>query len=265
MSDARSFLEAIARDPDDDTARLVYADWQEEQGRWQMADCVRRGVAKRKPPFVFAEGQPAVVSYTSERRDESRGQLVSVELAVGIPGVRWAVYKGTVLAAMCSWGRWLGPNLRTVPIWSGAALESIPGPSATGFPFPEVWLTTRPDIALHHAYADVSGSGGWWGIPGRQRQYDVPAGVDAYRTVLHGEFPQVGRWYMPERVQYRLRMDGAPFDTQAQRQASGTPATVNVEDAEAGDTVQTFEGRVGRLATELDGEGYGLVLPVRGG
>ncbi|MGF1583451.1 MAG: TIGR02996 domain-containing protein [Gemmataceae bacterium] len=38
MSNEKSFLDAIAADPENTTIRLVYADWLEEQGRTEAAE-----------------------------------------------------------------------------------------------------------------------------------------------------------------------------------------------------------------------------------
>lgn len=57
----RDFLEAIAANPDDDTAKLVYADWLDEQGdlRGQLIRlAVEMEAVNRRMDFEFAEDLP---------------------------------------------------------------------------------------------------------------------------------------------------------------------------------------------------------------
>ncbi|HYT91148.1 MAG TPA: TIGR02996 domain-containing protein, partial [Gemmataceae bacterium] len=41
MSEERVFLQAIREDPEDDSVRLIYADWLEEQGHAARAELIR--------------------------------------------------------------------------------------------------------------------------------------------------------------------------------------------------------------------------------
>jgi uncharacterized protein (TIGR02996 family) len=41
MADHAGFLEAIGDEPDDDTPRLIYADWLEEHGEPERAEFIR--------------------------------------------------------------------------------------------------------------------------------------------------------------------------------------------------------------------------------
>ena len=60
MSDGKSLLRAILIDPDDDTARLVYADWLQENGDADHAEFIRlsvpestnRGKGKQRAPLA---------------------------------------------------------------------------------------------------------------------------------------------------------------------------------------------------------------------
>ncbi|MBY0461450.1 MAG: TIGR02996 domain-containing protein, partial [Gemmataceae bacterium] len=45
MSDRAALLKAILDDPDDDTARLVFADWLDEHGEGRRAAYIRAQVA----------------------------------------------------------------------------------------------------------------------------------------------------------------------------------------------------------------------------
>lgn len=47
MTDRDALLAAIRADPDCDTARLVFADWLQEQGEYARAEFIRRDVAQR--------------------------------------------------------------------------------------------------------------------------------------------------------------------------------------------------------------------------
>ena len=51
MSDRESFLAAIIADPDDDGARLVYADWLEEQGD-EQAELIRAQIEQERLPWT---------------------------------------------------------------------------------------------------------------------------------------------------------------------------------------------------------------------
>ena len=58
--EAAAFLAAIAANPDDDTPRLIFADWLEEHGEPERAEFVRVQVelaARSGPPFPDARGR----------------------------------------------------------------------------------------------------------------------------------------------------------------------------------------------------------------
>jgi uncharacterized protein (TIGR02996 family) len=55
-SDERAFLDAIREQPNDDTARLVYADWLTENGRSDRAEFIRADIElARTPPTTEAD------------------------------------------------------------------------------------------------------------------------------------------------------------------------------------------------------------------
>jgi uncharacterized protein (TIGR02996 family) len=69
MSDILSFLRAIAEEPDDDTHRLVFADWLEERGDWR-AEFIRLDCRLK----VMAEDEPGRAELQA-RRDELWSRL----------------------------------------------------------------------------------------------------------------------------------------------------------------------------------------------
>src|SRR5262245_58438359 len=62
-TDEQSFLDAIRAEPDDDTARLVYADWLTEHGRADRAAFIRTEIelARTPPDSGSAERRRAVL------------------------------------------------------------------------------------------------------------------------------------------------------------------------------------------------------------
>jgi uncharacterized protein (TIGR02996 family) len=63
VSDERAFIEKICTHPDDDTARLVYADWLEEHDRQQQAEFIRISIQiailKKEPGWLPTEEELA--------------------------------------------------------------------------------------------------------------------------------------------------------------------------------------------------------------
>ncbi|VTU01982.1 ---NA--- : : Ribosomal_L12 [Gemmataceae bacterium] len=60
MSDEAAFLDALAANPADDTARLVYADWLDEHGEPAKAEYLRLVVALARAETDYARDQPDV-------------------------------------------------------------------------------------------------------------------------------------------------------------------------------------------------------------
>jgi uncharacterized protein (TIGR02996 family) len=60
MSDEAAFLDALAANPADDTARLVYADWLDEHGEPAKAEYLRLVVALARAETDYAREQPDV-------------------------------------------------------------------------------------------------------------------------------------------------------------------------------------------------------------
>ena len=60
MSDESAFLAAIRATPTDDAPRLVYADWLDEQGRYEQAEIIRVEQVYRRARTRLAELQERV-------------------------------------------------------------------------------------------------------------------------------------------------------------------------------------------------------------
>jgi uncharacterized protein (TIGR02996 family) len=113
VNDEAAFLAAIRADPADDTARLVFADWLQENGRSEWADLIRVQVelARPVPPrpvlmqidlFSTEEHVRQVEEYgaATERRpelDQRERELLAVVQVPAPPG--WVVGVGLGLRA----------------------------------------------------------------------------------------------------------------------------------------------------------------------
>jgi uncharacterized protein (TIGR02996 family) len=86
MNDHDALLRAIGEHPEEDTPRLMYADWLEENGQPERADFVRAQVELARPGISPAERYPFVrknVYYLTNFVRHWRDQLPQV------PGVEW--------------------------------------------------------------------------------------------------------------------------------------------------------------------------------
>lgn len=86
MSDRDALLHAIAARPEEDTPRLMYADWLEENGEPERADFVRTQVLVAQPGLSPAEKYPLVqknVFYLTNRVRHWKDQLPQ------FPGIAW--------------------------------------------------------------------------------------------------------------------------------------------------------------------------------
>lgn len=60
MSDGNALLKAILANPAEDTPRLMYADWLQENGQQERAEFIRRGV--KKPGSMFVDNVPHLIA-----------------------------------------------------------------------------------------------------------------------------------------------------------------------------------------------------------
>jgi len=103
-----SFVAAIAAAPDDDTARLAFADWLDDHDEPAQAALIRHEVAAAKSgalPTLFPAGEEAAGHV------DLGGELVKVVIAPAVEGVQWATDRGLVCYARCEESVWreLGP------------------------------------------------------------------------------------------------------------------------------------------------------------
>lgn len=231
-SDQRAFLDRIADAPEDDTNRLVFADFLEERGEIVRADAIRRGVAKPKR-FTFAEGAPAILAYTSERREVEYGRA-QVTLERGWDGLKWTTYKGLIESATVSWEAWVqsGDLIHNQCFLPMVVLKTAP----------QTLIITGP--SLDYTFG---------AIPGRKHKHRVPFLESGVLNVLRGEWPQVKRWAWPHAVH---------FATEVARPNGRPLITMHNASAKPGDVVKLADGNKGRLVGEIGADGYGCVTPL---
>src|SRR6202030_4321823 len=101
MSPEKSFLHAILEAPDDDTPRLVYADWLDEHGRPEQAEFIRIQCQLEKVPPGHLP--PPVL----DRRERTRDTIRSTSRAKLVRRAKSLLKKHGK--------KWAGPLHRMVP------------------------------------------------------------------------------------------------------------------------------------------------------
>ena len=159
MTDQEKFVAAIHAAPDDDTLRLVYADWLDENGLPWTAGAVRAAVG----------GDPRWdVRYALGVADECLPGVPTAIAASGGPFgalsavVTVAMRRGLVAAVRCPVGIWEehGGRLCSVhPIRSVTFLGSVS-------PLPPGLVERHPGVAFQWQYPACSGPVGPSGAPG---------------------------------------------------------------------------------------------------
>jgi uncharacterized protein (TIGR02996 family) len=96
------FLRAICADPEDDTVRLVYADWLDENGDPERAEFIRLQIAVPLQPKEFDPRYARAEELRKKNWDIWFGGLPKLE---GIEWV-WFVRRGFVFGVVASAGKW---------------------------------------------------------------------------------------------------------------------------------------------------------------
>lgn len=123
MTDRDAILAAIIANPADDTVRLIYADWLEENGDGVRAAFIRENIADRRSHPTFTPstlralkdkgGVPGALYIV--RKD------IELEFAPAIPGVAWTVRRGFAEGVTLSaevWARMADDLVARYPIQS---------------------------------------------------------------------------------------------------------------------------------------------------
>ena len=112
------FLHAICANPEDDVARLVYADWLDDHGDPDRAGFIRLQVAISSSPGGVDEGHTRAEVLRKKNWDSWRSELPKLS------GITWGSYfwRGFIPAVSVSTGKWLirqrGQIFRSAPIQS---------------------------------------------------------------------------------------------------------------------------------------------------
>src|SRR5215211_1107475 len=90
---AKGFLDDIVKNIDDDTPRLVYADWLEEQGRDERAEFIRVQVGRaRRPEWDGAQLRLREQELLKLHAEEWLAELPAVE------GAKWEGFRRGIVA-----------------------------------------------------------------------------------------------------------------------------------------------------------------------
>lgn len=97
------FLRAICENPEDDTARLVYADWLDENGDPDRAEFIRLQVAVPRRPEEHDERYARAEELRRKHWDEWRAELPQLS------GIAWSsnFWRGFVPSVSVTVGKWL--------------------------------------------------------------------------------------------------------------------------------------------------------------
>ena len=109
MTEREQLLAAIIAHPGEDTPRLVFADWCDENGDGARAAFIRESIG-RKWRDTFEEG---IGAYLPKIRPKNGTRLYSqsekatfLHLAPALPGIAWTVRRGFAEGVTCTSERW---------------------------------------------------------------------------------------------------------------------------------------------------------------
>jgi uncharacterized protein (TIGR02996 family) len=112
MNDHDALLTAISEHPEEDTPRLMYADWLEENGQPERADFVRTQVEVARPGLSAAEQFPWVrknVHYLTNFVPEWKAELPQLD------GISWGDFnRGLIEEVLAASGEPLVKHARTI-------------------------------------------------------------------------------------------------------------------------------------------------------
>ncbi len=152
-AEQQALVAAINEQPDDDTPRLIYADWLEESGDLNRAEFIRVQIAIAKLEHWDSEFLPLYVR--EKTLTKKCGKQWRSELPI-IPGVEWGSFRRGMMA-------------------TATIIES-----AT--------LSTKADQAREHAPLEAL-TIGW---PDSRRSFDDPAPIPGIRELHIHEAPYLG-------------------------------------------------------------------------
>lgn len=129
MTEREAFIEAIARDPDEDTPRLAFADWLDEHGEDRRAAFVRLACALARRPYQWDDpDRDRTLKLLARYLPEWFGELFA---AVGMPRPT------PTRDRTPPWGRWRYGPYALGHVWgphdgSAYGLEDEPSPGKDG-------------------------------------------------------------------------------------------------------------------------------------
>jgi uncharacterized protein (TIGR02996 family) len=117
---ARGFLEAILARPDDDTPRLIYADWLEEQGDTERAEFIRVQILRASLP----EWDRRQVRLAIRERELSKQHYKWNAELPDIKGVTWMWYRRGFMA-QATFASFTALASRGADCWAAAPIETV--------------------------------------------------------------------------------------------------------------------------------------------
>lgn len=133
MTDREALTRAVCGEPWDDTRRLAFADWLDENGEPGRAYLIRHGGGVyRSPPGMSCQ---------ADFWERGQGPRQTLELASPVPDLSYVATRGFVCGIICSWPAfWVNAKtlFRNHPITRVEITDKVPRPEG---PRTWQWLT----------------------------------------------------------------------------------------------------------------------------
>lgn len=191
--DGLALLRTVAAEPEEDSPRLVFADWCQENGQWDRAEFIRLEIEIARSPLIGTRENGYKVVITKEYvdavkqrdgllRKRPHGKTNRTMWKVGVPS--WLkkpqFVRGFIGVGRCEWLPWAGN--------ADAILKYIPLRKVTLLDFPPIQWKRIP--ALEDTSQEMRLCGPLtWGSCGDW--FDVPIEEDPYKFLLGKRWPGI--------------------------------------------------------------------------
>jgi len=191
MTDGAALLKAILANRDDDTPRLVYADWLQENGQGERAEFIRVGCDAARAKCGHSLCDPVSECAGCQLRIRERGLLYAPEID-GVPcnGYRWSEPLHELGIQVGSW------DYRPETFWRGflACLEMTADhwiahcdAILAQHPIQRVKLTTVPIVRVRRAASGLYE----FRIEGRERWHHMQWMAMYVHAACEAEWPRI--------------------------------------------------------------------------